>query len=541
MVDTARTLAALQTIFADGQTAGISAQDVRDLLYSAHPSGKTAAKVVAAADAPLLHQVKADYICDGTNDHTDINNAIAAVISEYGGGVVRLVGQNFNISGAINMDSGVTLEGHGWDCVLTITTTNLTGISLNGKSNVILRDFTINATANDAEDFCIRILNSSDVVVDHVKITDTTGFGLFIDAAPHNTTERIHVDNCHFEGNATNDVLGGGPQDSAADTLCQDVWVRNCYIITDKSGGGTYLQALAVTKMKRWHIEGCTFKGSVQTAPEQGPSEQVWFVNNTVMRAVGATSSELAILGVTPVTGMTSPHRDIHIEGNTLDLACIVVEGISGQKVDGVTIRDNKIRTSNLQNGIYALYCTNGTINDNKIYDVTAGIYMENSDNITVSGNKIKTAAYGIRDITGVDTITGSENNLQGITTSYIVGGSGWTRNSPAQRVGFYDMGTVSGAVAVDVANGDHLGMVLGGNVTDLSINNPLVQGNDTLWLTIKQSAGGSNTVTWNANVWFAAGANPTITATANATDIFMFTYDYVNARWVGFLVQNVS
>lgn len=85
-------------------------------------------KVVAAANATTAQKAVADYVCDGVNDETEINAAIADVAALYGAmsnsngnaGVVQLVGTNFVIgngcttnAGSIKMRQNVTLRGSG--------------------------------------------------------------------------------------------------------------------------------------------------------------------------------------------------------------------------------------------------------------------------------------------------------------------------------------------------------------------------------------------------------------------------------------------
>lgn len=85
-------------------------------------------KVVASATATSTQKAAADYVCDGVNDETEINQAISDVSSLYGtmsnssgnAGIVQLVGTNFVIgnsrtdnSGSIKLRQNVTLRGAG--------------------------------------------------------------------------------------------------------------------------------------------------------------------------------------------------------------------------------------------------------------------------------------------------------------------------------------------------------------------------------------------------------------------------------------------
>jgi hypothetical protein len=76
---------------------------------------RTATIIVAASDATAEEQASADYVCDGTDDHTDINSAISDASTSYGG-KVQLLGNDFDIGGDVNVEN-CTLEGFGGQAV----------------------------------------------------------------------------------------------------------------------------------------------------------------------------------------------------------------------------------------------------------------------------------------------------------------------------------------------------------------------------------------------------------------------------------------
>lgn len=83
----------------------------------------TTSKIVAASDAPQGVRDGADFVCDGTEDHVEIEEAIDALPA--GGGEVLLSGGTF--TGWTQMrKSNVTVRGQGWGTILTAagTTTN---------------------------------------------------------------------------------------------------------------------------------------------------------------------------------------------------------------------------------------------------------------------------------------------------------------------------------------------------------------------------------------------------------------------------------
>ncbi|QIA28799.1 hypothetical protein [Streptomyces phage JXY1] len=76
-------------------------------------TGETWYRMVASNDATQNVKVKADYVCDGTDDQTEIQNAVDAAFAENGG-IVKLSSGNFNLSAPITLHPTVTLLGqHG--------------------------------------------------------------------------------------------------------------------------------------------------------------------------------------------------------------------------------------------------------------------------------------------------------------------------------------------------------------------------------------------------------------------------------------------
>lgn len=80
--------------------------------------------------------------------------------------------------------------------------------------------------------------------------------------------------------------------------------------------------------------------------------------------------------------------------------------------------------------------------------------------------------------------------------------------------------GSITGATTIDFENGNHYEATMTGNVT-FTINNPPASGNvGILVLYLKQDPTGSRLVTWPASVEWPGGSEPTLTTTADRTDI---------------------
>lgn len=91
---------------------------------------------------------------------------------------------------------------------------------------------------------------------------------------------------------------------------------------------------------------------------------------------------------------------------------------------------------------------------------------------------------------------------------------------------------TDGATIALNASLGSYFSVTLGGNRTFSAFANP-APGQD-LFLELTQDATGSRTVTWNANVSWAAGTAPTLTTTAGATDILEFVWNATGGKWRG-------
>lgn len=111
---------------------------------------RTATLVVAASDS--LHPEKADYQCDGINDHMEIQAALDALPAT--GGEVKLLDGTYNCEVAAGRNiSNVTVKGNGKNTILTTSTPNLAFLSFVGASGaeltgIIIADLQIDGGAS---------------------------------------------------------------------------------------------------------------------------------------------------------------------------------------------------------------------------------------------------------------------------------------------------------------------------------------------------------------------------------------------------------
>lgn len=117
---------------------------------SAIATGGSYYRLIAAADASQDVKDKADFVCDGTADETEIQTAINAAQIE-GGGVIQLSEGSFNLSnpiiinGTTNEDNPltVTLKGCGEFATYLRPANNINGIAISNWAQLHLADFGI--------------------------------------------------------------------------------------------------------------------------------------------------------------------------------------------------------------------------------------------------------------------------------------------------------------------------------------------------------------------------------------------------------------
>jgi len=150
---------------------------------------RPATQFIAASDAAAETKLHADAVCDGTDDHTDINTAITAVAST--GGKVLLSEGTFTIAGEISLATAVHLQGMGIGATVIKVKDSDTGdytiLDIDSLSSVTVSDLTIdgNSTSASGDNIGIKITNSTSVLINRVRITSvsidtTTGDGIHV-------------------------------------------------------------------------------------------------------------------------------------------------------------------------------------------------------------------------------------------------------------------------------------------------------------------------------------------------------------------------
>lgn len=118
--------------------------------YISTPDTRVATLIVAASDSE--YPAKADYQCDGVDDHVEIQAALDALPTT--GGEVKLLDGTYNCEVQIDLDTNQTLRGCGRNIILTTSTANLVflsavGVSGTEKTGIVIADLQIDGGASN--------------------------------------------------------------------------------------------------------------------------------------------------------------------------------------------------------------------------------------------------------------------------------------------------------------------------------------------------------------------------------------------------------
>lgn len=166
-------------------------------------------------------------------------------VSFYVKSKVFLKDGTYTLSTAIVLDDNIVLEGESWEVLLFLANgadTNV--IEMNNKSNVVIRNLTVDQNEDNQTDAnsgnrrsAIVVEDSDHVTIDHCQVLNGVRFGVYIgydgdmtDATPDTSNGSIHCDvrNCYVSGACWNGIMI---------SFSTDIRVINCEV-TDSSDVG---------------------------------------------------------------------------------------------------------------------------------------------------------------------------------------------------------------------------------------------------------------------------------------------------------------
>lgn len=203
-----------------------TAEDLANRLRQNAPS-----RLVAANDAPATVKQVAAYVCDGTDDQSQINAAIADAIAD-GALSVTLSTGTFHLGDVVSIPvvQGLSIRGSGWDTVLKVApASNRYAVVFDGggDTRVAIRDLTIDGSMLDQTTGggCIFAPGAVQCLFDNIHFVAFFNYGLHLGpmtggAFGHNN----RVQNCLFDGSMGSPGLGTAIHTTSSD----ENWIVNC-------------------------------------------------------------------------------------------------------------------------------------------------------------------------------------------------------------------------------------------------------------------------------------------------------------------------
>lgn len=381
------------------------------------PTGRTASYVVAASNAPAHVKAQADYVCDGTNDEVEIQNALTA----DAGGKILLYGtfSKGNIAGiAIPSDTVLDLQGklrlidNVGDSPVIFASSGTTNITITGNG-ILDGNKSGQTTTAGIVAMGISFINVSNSQIDSISIIDMgtavaqSGYGLYLNGSSFNRIHDVYLsgskrENLCLYNNSNYNVVSGV---IANNTPNRNFVIHNAsYNLIDAcqsyggSTGGINIQADVGTTNYDNTIHGTGVFNSLGYGIYIGGANRVKLDGNTVnitggigINFAATTTTNSSIINNTVVKtaaeGVSVLGVDNAISNNTIisstGISIYLASGATRAMVSGNTI----INGSNLAISTEA---HNGTIYGNNCNSNQGGIDVKaGADYNTLLGNTL--------------------------------------------------------------------------------------------------------------------------------------------------------
>lgn len=401
------------------QLAGVNVGDASDTTLARDAAGivsiegkritRSAAYIIAANDSEIKTQ--ADYVCDGTNDHLDIQAAIDALPAT--GGEVLLLDGTYNIEVSLVLDSYQTLRGCGRSTILTTTTANLDIITATGgsgteKTGILIADLCIDGNAggvtNDIGIYWEYVDNSKILncwLLDNgehgINLVYSDKNTLLGNTCSDNAWEGIRLDDSNgnsivsnpCDGNDWNIGLVNSINNSITSNICQDGEI------------GIYLELSAYNSITANTCIGNSESGIVLTN-----ACNVGTIANNICQRSGEYGISVASSDNVLVSHNTCTENSQTTTNTTDD---IYVTGGSYCSIQANTCRAGAL-TKKPRFGInIGLNCTKILVSNNDLYNdgFVTGVFTDDGTLTTVRGNNRGIQITDVREYSYVKNTSG--------------------------------------------------------------------------------------------------------------------------------------
>jgi parallel beta-helix repeat protein len=384
--------------------------------------------VVAAHDS--MDNDNADFLCDGTDDQVQINEAIAS-LPEQGGSVYLREG-NYVLSDSVTIDrSNVTLKGAGAGTMLTIKAGlngTMDAVQVLDARKVTVSDLRVIGNSLSHAEGVMRgvyLSNARDCIVSMLFIEDLRYIGIEMHSSNDNLLKSNFIRDCVWDGIRSTNSHGNNLEGNNI-WNCGEVGVRLIYSDYNQVGGNMItdlgyhailldtsdLNTINDNRALRSQADGIYLYASALNAVS---GNQVLNSGN-----FGIRMSEDAHQNV--VSGNSVTASGLH--GIVIDMSdhCSVIgnmvlesawSGIAATEADHSVISGNKVQLSGY-NGIYLSYSNFCTVSGNNIFrSYKDGINLSTSKDNVIAGNTVSSSSQlAHATYFGIILSTDSDRNL---------------------------------------------------------------------------------------------------------------------------------
>lgn len=188
---------------------------------------RTATFIVATSDSE--HRFEADYTCNATNAHIEINLALAAAGALPNGGSVELMDGTYNTGAFIDVPSNVSLLGQGTESTI-INFSADDHIQIVNDSNVELGHFKITGLGGNAGHITVQpqTADMDNIYIHDIVMTAHNGnfAGIWIYPYVAYTASNVIIQRCKFYDQDGTAVM---MQATTPAGQFENIWIDTCY------------------------------------------------------------------------------------------------------------------------------------------------------------------------------------------------------------------------------------------------------------------------------------------------------------------------
>lgn len=351
----------------------------------------------------------------GSDASVGINAAIAAA-NAAGGGTVLIKQGTYTVAtnSQLTLLSNVNLIGEGYGTLVNVSTGTTIGLLGNGISNSSISNIRFNDPTPNSDSFGItqytllQLSNSHNVLFDHIWVTNSSGFDIFVKSTANSTTSDITIKNSYLYANGHQDIVGGGPSTQGNSTTSNVIITNNLLVHTVGTGltlnSNVDANCVDLVAVNGLDVGSNTCYGRIVFGTEKYPNITSSIHNNTLYPPLGGT----LIAGSIAISGndtSTSTSQNLIVSDNVLTKGNIYIAGNSNSSLLHALVHHNTLQSapstyqSDNANGIYLNYVSYSLVDHN---DVTSGnssatgIRWQNTTYTASDTNRIKGFAVGL-------------------------------------------------------------------------------------------------------------------------------------------------